>query len=156
MKKYVLIVLIQFSVMAFNAVGQVAIGYQTDGNTISLSTNHLNKFWGEFRINTKSYNQAEWSYSDRGITQLYCLTNIFSSKIVSLNSGLGVGVNLLSEGTDKWVSVNIPLGLKMNPFPSLPNFYITGEYTPMIIIAEDIPVIHSVSLGFRYLLKKDN
>lgn len=156
MKKYALIISMFLSAIAFNAVGQVAIGYQTDGNTISLSTNHLNKFWGEFRINTKSYNQAEWSYSDRGITQLYCLTNIFSSKIVSLNSGLGVGVNLLSEGTDKWVSVNIPLGLKMNPFPSLPNFYITGEYTPMIIIAEDIPVIHSVSLGFRYLLKKDN
>jgi len=156
MKKYSLIILIHLSAMAFTAVGQVAIGYQTDGNTLSLSTNPLNKFWGEFRVNTKSYSQASWSYSDRGITQLYGLTRIFSSKIVSLNSGLGVGVNLLSEGTDKWVSVNIPLGLRMNPFPSLPNLYLTGEYTPMIIVAEDIPVIHSISLGFRYLLKKDN
>jgi hypothetical protein len=156
MKKFVLIILMLFPVMIFTASGQVAVGYQTDGNTLSLSTNNLSRFWGEFRVNTKSYNQSEWSYSDRGITQLYCLTRIFSSKIVCLNSGLGVGVNLLSDGTDKWVSVNIPLGLQMNPFPSIPNLYLTGEYTPMIIVADDIPVIHSVSLGFRYLLKKDN
>jgi len=156
MKKYILVILFHFSATVFVAVGQVAIGYQTDGNTLSISTNPLSKFWGEFRVNTKSYSQAEWSYSDKGITQLYGLTRIFTSKIVSLNSGLGVGVNLLSEGSDKWVSVNIPLGLRMNPFPSLPNLYITGEYTPMIIIAEDMPVIHSVSLGFRYLLLKEN
>jgi len=156
MKKFTLTFLIFFSAMVFNAGSQVAVGYQTDGNTLSISTNPLSRFWGEFRVNTKAYSQAEWSFSDRGITQVYGLTRIFTSKIVSLNSGIGIGVNLLSEGTDKWVSVNIPVGLSMNPFPSLPNLYITGEYTPMIIVAESIPVIHSVSLGFRYLLKRDN
>ena len=133
---------------------QLAAGYNMDGNTLCLSTNPLHKLWGEFRVNTKAYNQASWSYSDRGITQAYMLITIFSSKNVSLYSGGGLGVNSLSEGNDKWLSVNIPLGLRMNPFTTLPNLFLIGEYDPMIITSDDIPIIHCISLGFRYILSK--
>lgn len=114
----------------------------------------MNNLWGEFRVNTKSYNQAGWSYNDRGITQIYLLAKIFSSTNVCLYTGGGLGVNLLSEGNDKWLSLNIPVGLRMNPFSKLPNLFLIGEYDPMIITSEGIPVIHSISLGFRYRMSK--
>lgn len=154
MKKFKTVVLILLFSLTFSTYGQLAVGYHTDGNTLCLSTNPLNKFWGEFRVNTKDYNQAGWSYNDRGITQAYMIVAVFSSKNVSLYSGGGIGVNLLSEGNDKWISVNVPVGLRMNPFTVLPDFYLVGEYNPMIIAVDNIPVIHCVSLGFRYILNK--
>jgi len=154
MKKLSTVILIFLFLLTFSTYGQLAIGYNTDGNTLCLSTNPLKKFCGEFRVNTKAYNQADWSYSDRGITQAYLLVTIFSSKNVTLYSGGGLGVNFLSEGSDKWLSVNIPLGLKMNPFSTLPDLFIVGEYDPMIITKDDIPIIHCVSIGFRYILSK--
>ena len=141
--------------LTFSASGQLAVGYNTDGNTLSLSTNPLNKLWGELRVNTKSYNQAVWSYNDRGITQAYLLVQIFSTSNVVLYAGGGIGVNSLSEGNDKWLSINIPLGLRMNPFTKMPNLFLIGEYDPMIITSAGTPVIHSVSLGFRYRLEKE-
>ena len=154
MKNSVIVILILLFVLSSSIYGQLAAGYNTDGNTLCISTNPLNKLSGEFRVNTKSYNQATWSYSDRGITQVYLLVSIYSSDIVSLYTGGGLGVNFLSEGSDKWLSVNIPLGLKMNPFSKLPDLFIIGEYDPMIITSADIPIIHCISLGFRYILKK--
>jgi hypothetical protein len=140
--------------MTFSTFGQLAVGYNTDGNTLSLSTNPGRRLCGEFRINTKAYNQADWSYSDRGITQVYMLVTIFSSTNVSLYTGGGLGVNLLSEGNDKWLSVNVPIGLRMNPFSKLPDLFLIGEYNPMVIISDDVPIIHCISLGFRYILSK--
>ena len=137
--------------LTLSVTGQLAIGYNTDGNTLSLSTDPLKKLWGEFRVNTKSYNQAGWSYSDRGITQAYLLTSVFSATNAILYAGGGLGANLLSEN-DKWLSINIPLGIRSNPFTKLPDLFISGEYCPMIITSEGIPVIHSVSLGLRYRL----
>ena len=154
MKKTTTLILILLFMLTFSAFGQLAIGYNTDGNTLSLSTNPLNKLWGEFRVNTKSYNQAGWSYNDRGITQIYLLAKIFSSTNVCLYTGGGLGVNLLSEGNDKWLSLNVPVGLRMNPFSKLPDLFLIGEYDPMIIPSEGIPVIHSISFGFRYRLTK--
>ena len=151
MKKNVFLIFTFLFARILSATGQLAIGYNTDGNTISLSTDPLNRFWGEFRINTKSYNQAGWSYSDRGITQLYLLTSVFSAKNAILYAGGGLGANLLSED-DKWLSINIPLGIRFNPFVKLPDLFISGEYCPMIITSEGIPVIHGVSLGLRYRL----
>ncbi len=154
MKKSAIVVLILFVALTFSAYGQLATGYGTDGNTLCLSTNPLHKLCGEFRVNTKSYNQADWSYNDRGITQAYLLVTLFSSANVSLYTGGGLGVNLLSEGNDKWMSVNIPIGLRMNPFSKLPNLFLTGEYDPMVIIVDNVPIIHSISLGFRYIISR--
>ena len=154
MRKTFALSLILFSLAIISTSAQLAVGYNTDGNTLSLSTNPQQKLWGEFRVNTKAYNQAGWSYSDRGITQAYLLGRIYSSKNVSLYSGGGFGVNALSEDKDKWVSVNIPVGIKINPFASLPDLYILGEYDPMFIIADGMPVINCISLGFRYILNK--
>jgi hypothetical protein len=154
MKKYSTVLLILLFAVTFSANGQFAIGYNTDGNTLSLSTNPLNKFWGEMRVNTKAYNQSGWSYSDRGITQAYILLTIFSSKNVTLYSGGGLGANFLSDVKDKWASVNIPVGIRMNPFASLPDLYLTGEYDPMIITTDNLPVIHCMSLGFRFVLSR--
>ena len=154
MKKIITVSALFLFILTVSAYGQLAIGYNTDGNTLSLSTNPLNKLWGEFRVNTKFYNQASWSYNDRGITQEYLLVKIFTSSNVSLYSGVGLGMNLLSKDVEKWVSVNVPVGLRINPFVSLPDLYFIGEYNPMIVVNEKIPVIHSVSLGFRYILRR--
>jgi hypothetical protein len=154
MKKNAVLLFVLLLALTYSATGQVAIGYNTDGNTLSLSTNPMHKLIGEFRVNTKAYSQADWSYNDRGITQVYLHIKIFSSTNVSLYSGGGLGVNLLSEGDDKWLSVNIPVGLRMNPFSKFPDLFILGEYDPMIIISEGTPVIHCISLGFRYRLGK--
>ena len=64
-------------------------------------------------------------------------------------------MNLLSEGNDKWLSVNVPIGLKMNPFKTLPELFLIGEYDPMIITSEDMPIIHCMSLGFRYIFQME-
>jgi hypothetical protein len=154
MKKSAIVILILFVALTVSTYGQLAAGYGTDGNTLCLSTNPLHKLCGEFRVNTKSYNQADWSYNDRGITQAYLLVTLFSSANVGLYTGGGLGVNLLSEGNDKWMSVNIPIGLRMNPFSKLPNLFLTGEYDPMVIIVDNVPIIHSISLGFRYIISK--
>jgi hypothetical protein len=154
MKKFITVMFILFWTLTCSIYCQIAVGYNTDGNTLCISTNPLHQFSGEFRVNTKAYNQASWSYTDRGITQAYLIFNLFSSKNVTLYLGGGVGVNSLSEGSDKWLSVNIPVGLKMNPFATLPNFFLVGEYDPMIITSDDTPIIHSVSLGFRYILSR--
>jgi hypothetical protein len=154
MKKTSILIFVLLLSATYSVFGQLAVGYGTDGNTLSLSTNPSNKFWGEFSVNTKSYNQASWSYNDKGITQAYLLVNLFTSEKVSLYSGAGAGINLLSKESEKWVSVNVPVGLKVNPFASFPNLFLTGEYNPMIITADGIPVIHCVSLGFKYVLSK--
>jgi hypothetical protein len=67
---------------------------------------------------------------------------------------ISVGMNLLSEGADKWLSVNVPVGIKLNPFSSLPDLFLIGEYDPMIVTSEGLPVIHCMSLGFRYVFRK--
>jgi hypothetical protein len=154
MKKTIILIFILICAFTFSTSGQFAIGYNTDGNTLSLSTNPLHSLWGEFRVNTKAYNQADWSHNDRGITQAYLLVQLFSSSNVTIYIGGGLGVNLLSEGSDKWLSINIPLGIRMNPFAKMPNLFLVGEYDPMIITSKGTPVIHCVSLGFRYRLSK--
>lgn len=154
MKKALIIVFLLLFAISSSTIGQMAVGYGTDGNTLSLSSNPSQKFWFEIRVNTKSYNQSDWSYNDKGITQIYVLSNIFTSGKVSLYAGLGFGMNLISKGNDKWVSVNIPVGLKMNPFVSLPDLFLFGEYNPMIIAKDGPPVIHCMSVGFRYILSK--
>jgi len=154
MKKPVIGILILFFSCTYFSNAQLAAGYNSDGNTLSISTNPLHKLWGEFRVNTKAYNQAGWSYNDRGITQAYILTPVFTSKNASLYAGGGLGVNFLSEGEDKWLSINIPVGIRVNPFTSLPDLFITGEYNPMMVTSDGIPVIHTVSLGFRYVFTR--
>jgi len=152
--KTVALILLLLITAALPVDSQLAAGYNTDGNTLSLSYNPFSKFWGELRVNTTSYNQASWSYNDQGITQAYLLVRIFSMTNASLYAGAGTGVNLLSDEDDKWVSFNVPAGLSVIPFSRFPNLFITGEYNPMIIISEGVPVIHSVSLGFRFLLTR--
>ena len=155
MKKHISVLFLLILVTVCQVSAQLAAGYGTDGNTLSLSTDPLHVICGEFRANTKSYNQSDWSHSDVGITQAYLLVRIFSATNVSLYAGGGLGSNLLSKGSDKWLSVNIPLGLRINPFSKFPDLFITGEYNPMIIAEKGIPIIHSVSLGFRYRFCKE-
>ncbi|MEI8226343.1 MAG: hypothetical protein WCG82_10495, partial [Bacteroidota bacterium] len=133
MKKIITVSAIILFTITVSSYGQLAVGYNTDGNTLCLSTNPLHKFWSEFRVNTNSYNQASWSYNDRGITQVYMMVKIFTANNVNLYSGGGLGMNLLSNDEEKWVSVNVPVGLRINPFTALPDLYLVGEYNPMII-----------------------
>lgn len=153
--KKLIIILLTLSISGLSFVyGQMAVGYNTDGNTLLLSTSPLKTLWGEFRINTKAYNQASWTYSDRGITQLYLSARVFNAQNVIFYAGGGLGANLLSEDKDKWLSINIPAGIRIQPFTKYPGLLITGEYNPMFVVEEDVPIIHSVSAGLRILLIK--
>jgi hypothetical protein len=153
MKKSIISIII-FLLATSYSFCQLTVGYNMDGNTLIISSNPTKKAWCEFRVSSKDYNQASWSYSDRGITQAYAMISLFSSKNAVLYGGGGVGANLFSSGSDKWVSVNIPVGLRLNPFEKFPNLYLTGEYNPMILLADKVTAIHSVSLGFRYVLSR--
>ncbi len=151
MKKAAFILLFIFTMTQFS-YSQLAAGYNTDGNTLSLSLNPFTRLWGEVRVNTTSYYQASWSYSDRGITQAYLMVRILPMTNASLFAGIGAGVNLLSDESPKWMSINIPVGLSLSPFTRFPDMFFTAEYNPMLIPKEGLPVIHTVSLGFRYRL----
>lgn len=154
MKKYAYLLFL-LCLISIPAYCQIEVGYNTDGNTLALSTNSSKKIWGEIRVNTKAYNQASWTYSDRGITQTYFMVNIFNKSNSSLYGGIGAGMNLLSGESDKWFSINIPMGIKIYPFKNLPDLAIIGEYNPMLIIQEEVPAIHSVCLGLRYRITKE-
>ncbi|MGQ9621468.1 MAG: hypothetical protein ACUVTX_10880 [Bacteroidales bacterium] len=52
------------------------------------------------------------------------------------------------------MSINIPAGIRIIPFEKFPVLYLTGEYNPMLVVDEDVPIIHSVSVGFRIMLIK--
>jgi len=153
MKKIIPLITLLIIATANPSHCQIGIGYYTDGNTLSLSYIPLEKVMVEFRANTKPYNQADWEVNDRGITQLYGIFSFFSSGKVSLYAGGGLGSNLLSEDSDKWLSINIPVGIRVSPFASIPDLYIIGEYDPMIVMVEDIPIIHCMSVGFRYIIR---
>ena len=142
--------------LTISANAQLALGYNTDGNTLCLSYSPINRVWGEFRINTRDYSQSGWSHSDRGITQVYCLASLFTANGIVFYAGGGAGVNLLSTDNEKWASINVPVGLKLNPFSKFPGLYLFGEYYPMFVVEEDIPIIHSISAGFRILLTNSN
>jgi len=142
--------------LILSANAQLAVGYNTDGNTLVLSYSPANRVWGEFRINTRDYSQSDWSHSDRGITQVYCLASLFKANGIVFYAGGGAGVNLLSTDNEKWVSINVPVGLKLNPFSKFPGLYLFGEYDPMFVVEEDIPIIHSISAGFRILLTNND
>lgn len=140
----------------FTSNSQVAIGYNNDGNTLCFSIKYPKKIWGELRVNTKAYNQATFSYKDRGVTQAYALIRLFSSENVNFYAGGGLGADLLSKYRDNWLSINIPVGLTINPIPRIPSLFFIGEYNPMIITIDENPVIHSFSLGFRINIEKNN
>jgi len=151
--KYTCLIVLIFITAALPVNSQLAVGYNTDGNTLLVSYNPFSRYWCEFRVNTSQYNQASWSYSDRGITQAYFMIKVFNMSNACMYAGTGPGVNLLSD-EEKWISINLPAGISVNPFSKLSNLYFTGEYNPMIVISEGIPVIHTVSLGLRFLLIK--
>ena len=131
---------------------QISVNYYYDGNTVGISADPVNKHWWELRMNTYSYRQTNWSYSERGIIQAYYCRKIFSEQKVDLYAGIGPGAPIFKEDFD-WFSINIPIGLQINPFDKLPAFYIVGEYNPMIVIEDGLDLINAVSIGFKYAIR---
>jgi len=142
-----------FFVLAIAGKAQIAVNYYYDGHTIGLSTNPEKSKWFELRVNTVSYNFSGWQYSDRGITQAYFCFRLFSDPKASLYSGVGVGVPLLSSEVN-WATVNIPVGIQINPFNQLPKLFLTAEYNPMIGVTGDFEITNALSVGFRYVFQK--
>lgn len=154
MKKLLLLTSLLFPGITLLLNSQIAVGYNTDGGTLTLSNDPAKKICWELRANTKYYSQATWSYSDRGITQAYIIFRIFNTEKAGLYAGAGTGVNLLSKEETKWISINVPVGIKIVPFEKFPDLFIIGEYNPMIVLDDELPLINSVSLGIRYRLVK--
>ena len=71
-----------------------------------------------------------------------------------LYTGLGVGLPLLSSEVS-WGSINVPVGIQINPFNTLPNLYFIGEYNAMAVVTEDFELVNTLSVGFKYLFKND-
>jgi len=55
MKKYTAFLILLFLISASQVSGQLAVGYGTDGNTLSLSTDPQHVLCGEFRVNNPRY-----------------------------------------------------------------------------------------------------
>jgi len=142
-----------FVVFSLLAHAQFAVNYYYDGHTIGLSTNPEKGHWFEFRVNTVSYIFSDWQHSDRGITQAYYCFRLVSEQKAALYGGFGVGAPLLSNEIG-WASINVPVGLQINPFNQLPRLYLTAEYNPMLAVTHDFEVINTLSVGFRYILNK--
>ncbi|NQU87796.1 MAG: hypothetical protein HQ541_18770 [Mariniphaga sp.] len=151
MKKIVL--LFCLAAFSFSIKAQFSINYYYDGNTMGISTSPAQNHWWELRINTTSYMHSAWSYADRGITQAYYCFKLVSEEKASLYSGLGIGVPLLSNEIG-WASINVPLGIQINPFNQLPNLYLTGEYNGMVGVTDDFDLVNTLSVGFKYLFSK--
>ena len=152
MKKLTLFVLL--TAFSFSVKAQFSVNYYYDGNTLGISTSQAQKHWWEFRVNTTSYIHSPWSYADRGITQAYYCFKLVDEGKADLYAGLGAGFPLLSS-ENGWGSINVPLGIQMNPFNALPNLYLVGEYNAMAVVTEDFELINTLSLGFKYLFEKD-
>ncbi len=140
-------------VISFGTKAQFAVNYYYDGNTIGLSTNPEKPHWFEFRVNTVSYIFSNWHFSDRGITQAYYCFRVVTDQKATLYTGIGAGVPLLSDRID-WASVNIPVGLQVNPFHQLPGLFLTAEYNPMVEVTDDFEITNTLSVGFRYVFGK--
>ena len=151
MKKFVFA--IGFVVLTFIAQARFAVNYYYDGNTIGLSTSPEKQRWFELRVNTTPYIFSGWKNPERGITQAYFCFKVVKEEKASIYSGIGTGVSLLSDHTG-WASVNIPVGLQVNPFSQLPGLYLTAEYNPMIGITNEFDITNTLSVGFRYVFRK--
>ncbi len=152
MKKIIL--LISLAVFTFSVKAQFSVNYYYDGNTVGISTSPAKNNWFEMRVNTTSFRQSTWSYADRGITQAYYCFKLINQDKAALYTGLGLGVPLLSDEVG-WASINVPLGIQINPFNQLPNLFLTGEYNGMFVVTDDSELINTISIGFKYLFKKD-
>ncbi|MBT3384626.1 MAG: hypothetical protein HN778_01545 [Prolixibacteraceae bacterium] len=152
MKKLVLfLLLVAFS---FLLKAQLSVNYYYDGNTVGISTSPAQKHWWEFRVNTTSYIHSPWSYAERGITQAYYCFKLIDEEKAGLYTGLGVGLPLLSLEVG-WASINVPVGIQINPFNTLPNLYLTGEYNAMTVVTDDFELVNTLSVGFKYLFKNN-
>jgi hypothetical protein len=152
MKK--LILLLFLAAISYTLKAQFSINYYYDGNTLGISTSPIQNHWWEFRVNTTSYIHSPWSYADRGITQAYYCLKLIGEEKTDLYAGLGVGVPLLSSEIS-WASVNIPVGIQINPFKELHNLFIIGEYNAMGVISDDFELINTLSFGFKYVFNTD-
>lgn len=152
MKKLVLFFLL--AVLTTSLKAQFSVNYYYDGNTLGISTSPLNNHWWEFRVNTTSYIHSQWSYADRGITQAYFCFKLIDEEKADLYTGLGAGIPLLSSEVG-WASINVPIGIQVNPFNSLQNLFLTGEYNGMAVFTEDFELINTLSFGFKYVFKNN-
>lgn len=151
MKRTVFLILSLLAIYSTCINAQIAAGYYYDGNMISLSTNPDASKMYEIRVSTTSFRQASWGYSQNGVVQGYFLFEVLQNEPFRLYGGIGIGAPILSNlnWEDQWVSLNIPLGIRCNPFTRFPDFYILGEYLPMITLTEGKDVINAVSFGFK-------
>lgn len=151
--KKLFIVLFLIGVL-FSAAAQVSVNYYYDGNTLGISSSPDKKSWVEFRVNTTSYNHAPWSYADRGITQAYFCFKLAEENKAALYSGIGGGIPLLSNEIG-WASINVPLGIQIQPSDRFPGLYITGEYNGMAVISDGVDIINTLSFGFKFRIQKN-
>lgn len=159
MKRTAFLILSLLAIYSTCTNAQIAAGYYHDGNMISLSTNPAASKMYEIRVSTTSFKQAGWNYNQNGVVQGYFFIDLLQNEPFRLYGGLGIGAPLLADlnWEDQWVSLNIPLGIRCNPFTRFPDLYILGEYLPMITLTEGKDVINTVSFGFKikFGIKKD-
>jgi hypothetical protein len=141
-----------FVLLGTSAFAQGGLAFFSSGREVAISTNFEKKFWGEFRLNTKSYNSVFEDLLEPtpiGIPQVAGHFNIYANRQMAMSLGLSVGYNPARE----FGVIGLPLGVRTAPFAKAPNFYLAGEFTLKYFNGEEITPY--VSWGMRYQFLKE-
>ncbi len=131
---------------------QAGLAFFSSGREVAVTTNFEKKIWGEFRLNTKSYNNLLDDLKPPtpiGIPQIAGHWNMLSNRQVTMSLGLLIGLSPSSE----FGVIALPLGIRTAPFPKAPNFYLLGEFSPKYY--EEDNITPYVSWGMKYLFLKE-
>lgn len=131
---------------------QAGLAFFSSGREVAVSTNFEKKIWGEFRLNTKSYNNLLEDLvppTPIGIPQVAGHWNMLSNRQVAMSLGALIGFSPSNE----FGIIALPLGIRTAPFAKAPNFYLLGEFSPRYYGDDNITPY--VSWGMRYLFLEE-
>lgn len=141
-----------FTLATFVAKAQGGLAFFSSGREVAVSTNFEKKVWGEFRLNTKSYNNILEDLEPPtpiGIPQIAGHFNIYTNSQMAMSLGISVGYHPSRE----FGMIALPLGVRCAPFAKAPNFYLAGEFNLKYYNGEQITPY--VSWGMRYQFRRE-
>lgn len=131
---------------------QAGLAFFSHERQIAVSTNFEKRFWGEFRLSTRTDNDLILNDGQWVNVRPWLLghANIVRNSQVSLSLGLGIAPdNSSNESSPVLV---LPLALRFAPFEKAKNVYILGEFAPTFGGVDFEP---GLSWGVRYLFLKE-
>ena len=132
--------------------GQAGLAFFSHERQIAVSTNFEKRFWGEFRLSTKTGNELVFDDGDVARLRPWLAGhfNVVRNSQVSLSLGLAVGPD--NGGNESSPIAAVPLALRFAPIEKAKNVYFLGEFAPSFD-GEDLDPM--LSWGVRYLFLKE-